>query len=83
MEFRLYIYLRYKKTIKFISGLIRYINAYKILIALPYCQLLIKLEQVFEYNIINSLNLLWNNNKKDIREVDINKQKSATLKLMP
>ena len=39
IEFRLYICLKDKKTVKTLSGLLKYPNSYKILIILPYCKL--------------------------------------------
>lgn len=61
MKFKLNICQRYGKAVKFISGLTKYVNAYKILIVLLSC-LFIKSGQVLkDNNISNFLNVLSNN----------------------
>ena len=65
MESRSYIYPRHKKVVKSISGLLRLVNACKMLIILQSCQSS-NPELMFEYNTINSLDLPSDNNKIDI-----------------
>lgn len=74
IESRLYIYVRYGKAVKSINGLTRYIYICEIPIILLYYQSL-NLEQVLEYNIINSLDLPLDNNKKHVRPANIDKQR--------
>lgn len=70
IESKLYIYLKYKKVIKSKSDFTKYINAYQISIGLLCYH---KLNQVLKYNTTNLLNLLSNNNKKDIKLINIKK----------
>lgn len=65
MKSRLYAYSRYRKSVKFISDLTRYINACKISIILPNYQSS-KSIAILEDNITNCLDLLLDNNKKSI-----------------
>lgn len=53
------------KGVKSTNGLIRYVNACKIPISLPYCQLS-NPDPVLDYNTTNSLDLPSDNNKKGI-----------------
>lgn len=72
-------WLRYKKAVKSTNGLIKHVNACKILVALPSHPFL-KLKQALEYNnTSNPLNVLLDNNKKNLRLININEQKLATL----
>lgn len=65
MESRSYTCPRYRKDVKFISGLIRHIHACKILIILPNYQTFI-LGPILKYNINNYLDLPLDNFKDDI-----------------
>lgn len=65
MRSRLYFYLKCGKNVNSTSNLTRYINAYKIPIILQSCQFL-KLVLILNYNIIKNLNLLSDNNKKNL-----------------
>ena len=65
MESRLYTYPRYGKGVKFIDGLTRDVNTYKISITLLSCQLS-NPEPVLDYNTTNLLNLPSDHNKEDI-----------------
>ncbi len=82
MESRLYSCPRYGKSVKFTSGLIRYVNACKIPVTLPSCQHYTP-ALILEYNTTNHLDLpsdyfaedispgASNNNKEEIRPADI------------
>lgn len=65
MASRSYMCPRYRIVVKSISCLIRHINASKILIILPICQLL-KSITILEYNITNLSDLPLDNKEKDI-----------------
>ena len=79
IESRLYIYLRYEKDVKPISGLTRHINTCKIPIFLICCQLL-NSNLILNYNITNLPNLPLNNNKEDITiETSNNNEKKIKL----
>lgn len=64
---------RYGKVVKSISSLIRYINTYKIPIALSF-YLFLKPKQILKYTkISNLLDVLSNNNEKNLKLANINK----------
>lgn len=70
---------RCRKAVKFTSGLTKYINVYKILIALS-SWLFLKSKQVLKYNNISYLlDILSNNNKKNFGPANINKQNPVAL----
>ena len=62
------------KDVKSTSGLIRHVNACKIPINLPSCQLSI-LAPILEYNIINHLDLPSDDFEEDIDPRALNKSK--------
>lgn len=74
MRSRLYFYLRCGKNVKSTNNLIRYINIYKIPIILLSCQFL-KLALILKYNTIKDLDLLLDNNKKDLSPKILNNGK--------
>lgn len=76
IEFKLYAYSRYKKRIKFINKLTKYVNAYQISNFLLYCQFL-KPKLVLDYNTTNFLDLLLDNNKKNISSKRSNNSKKS------
>ena len=65
MESRIYVCRRCEKGIKSTNGLTRYINACKIPISLPCCQLS-NSDLVLNYNMTNPLSLPSDNNKESI-----------------
>lgn len=67
-------YTRYRKVVKSINNLIKCVNICKILISLLYYQLS-NSKPVLNYNMTNSLNLLSDNNKKNIRSIISNNDK--------
>lgn len=74
IKLRLYTYLKCKKVVKYTGSLTKYINACKILIFLS-CWQFLNLKPVLNYNITNFLNLLSNNNKKDIKLIILENNK--------
>lgn len=65
MESRLYVCPKYEKNVKSTSRLTKYVHVCKIPNFLLYCQSL-NSKQMLDYNKIILLDLLLNNNKKDI-----------------
>lgn len=79
IESRLYIYSKYEKDIKPISGLTKHVNTCKIPIFLRCCQLL-NLNLILNYNTTNLLNLPLDNNKEDITiKISNNNEKKIKL----
>lgn len=66
MKSKLYMFLKYAKGVKFITGFPKYGNACNVSITLPSCQSP-KLVSILEYNLSNFIDLLSaDKNKKDI-----------------
>lgn len=74
MKSRLYMCPRYKKSVKSISSLIKYVNVCKIPNFLLYYQFL-NSKLVLNYNKINPLDIPSDNNKKDISSKRLNNGK--------
>lgn len=74
IEFRLYTCPKYRKCVKFISNLTKYINTYKNLITLPSCQFL-NSTTILKYNTTSYPNFLLNKTKENTGSEALNDSK--------